>query len=136
MPVTIERFLDPWEAHVVKARLVAEGIDARVSNDQLSMVDWPMAFALGGSALQVPDADVAQARDILAAYHRGDFERELVEEGYLPPPTPDVCTCGAHAYGIPWRERVLVVVLFLIGGATYPTRADPGPCTTCGRMRA
>ena len=34
MPVTIERFLDPWEAHVVKARLVAEGIDASVSNDQ------------------------------------------------------------------------------------------------------
>ena len=136
MPTTLERFLDPWEAHVVKARLIAEGIDATVSNDQLSMVDWPMAFALGGTALQVPDEDVARARDILEAYHRGDFERDLIEEGYLPPAPPDACTCGAHEYGIAWRDRVLVVLMFLVGGATFPTRADSERCKACGRLRA
>jgi hypothetical protein len=136
MTVTIERFLDPWEAHVVKARLIAEGIDATVSNDQLSMADWPMAFALGGAALQVPDEDSARARAVLEAYHRGDFEQDLVDEGYLPPQPPDECTCGAHELGIPWRERILVVLMFLIGGATFPTRTIPGPCKACGRMRA
>ena len=85
MPVTIERFLDPWEAHVVKARLVAEGIDASVSNDQLA-TDWPIAFAVGGASLRVPDADVARAREVLAAYRRGDFARELDD---LAPPDDD-----------------------------------------------
>ena len=61
MPVTIERFLDPWEAHVVKARLVAEGIDASVSNDQLA-TDWPIAFAVGGAALRVPESDAARVQ--------------------------------------------------------------------------
>lgn len=85
MPVTIERFLDPWEAHVVKARLVAEGIDATVSNDQLA-TDWPIAFAVGGAALRVPDADAARAREVLAAYRRGDFARDLDD---LAPPEDD-----------------------------------------------
>ncbi|UHQ20137.1 DUF2007 domain-containing protein [Lysobacter sp. KIS68-7] len=136
MTVTIERFLDPWEAHVVKGRLIAEGIDASVSNDQLSMVDWPMAFALGGTALQVPDEDAPRARDVLAAYHRGDFEQDLVDEGYLTPSAPDeTCACGTHQFQIPWRERVRVVLMFLLVGATYPTRTS-GRCNACGRLRA
>ena len=136
MTVTIERFLDPWEAHVVKARLIAEGIDATVSNDQLSMADWPMAFALGGTALQVPDEDAARARDVLAAYHRGDFEQDLVDEGYMPPIVPDeTCACGTHQFQIPWNERARVLLMFLLGGATYPTRTS-GRCIACGRLRA
>jgi hypothetical protein len=136
MTVIVERFLDPWEAHVVKARLVAEGIDATVSNDQLSMADWPMAFALGGAALQVPDEDAGRARDVLAAYRRGDFEQDLVDAGYLPEPDPDACTCGTHAFTIPWHERVLVVLMFLAGGATFSTRTVPAHCRVCGRLRA
>jgi len=135
MPVTIERFLDPWEAHVVKARLVAEGIDATVANDQLSMTNWPLSYAVGGAELQVPDEDFARARAVVEAYHRGDFERELVDAGYVAPPDPDACTCGAHAFAIPWRERVLLVLTFLLAGVTFPTHAG-GRCTTCGRLRA
>lgn len=73
MPVTIERFLDPWEAHVVKARLLAEGIQSTLSDDQLAM-GWPVGFVVGGAALQVDEADTARARAVLDAYRRGDFE--------------------------------------------------------------
>jgi hypothetical protein len=31
---------------------------------------------------------------------------------------------------------VLVVLMFLVGGATFPTRTAPGHCRTCGRLRA
>ena len=72
MRVTLDSFLDPWEAHVVKARLVAEGIDATVANDQLA-TEWPIAFVVGGAALQVAEGDVVRARAVLAAYHRGEF---------------------------------------------------------------
>ena len=134
MPVTVERFLDPWEAHVVKARLIAEGIDASVSNDQLSMVEWPLAFALGGTALAVPEEDVERARAVLEAYHRGDFERDLVEAGEVEPPTDDMCTCGHRVMQIAWDQKLLVVVLALFG-ATFPTRTT-GRCRSCGRLCA
>ena len=135
MPVTIERFLDPWEAHVVKARLVAEGIDASVSNDQLSMIEWPISYALGGTALAVPEEDVERARDVLAAYHRGDFERDLVEAGHVDPPTDDTCTCGHHVMQIAWSQRLLVMLLGGFFLATFPTRTT-GRCRTCGRLCA
>lgn len=79
MPVILDRFLDPLEAHVVKARLDAEGIDATVSDDQLSMA-WPVAFVVGGTAVRVAEADLARARAILDAYRRGDYERDLPVE--------------------------------------------------------
>ena len=82
MPV-LERFLDPWEAHVVKARLEAEGIDATLSDDQLA-TGWPIGFVVGGAALRVAEADTVRARAVLEAYRRGDFERDLPEEA-----TPD-----------------------------------------------
>ena len=85
MSVTIERFLDPWEAHVVKARLSAEGIDATLSNDQLAN-EWPIAFAVGGAALLVAEEDASRARAILAAYRRGDYAHDLDD---APPPGDD-----------------------------------------------
>ena len=79
MTVILDRFLDPWEAHVVKARLLAEGIDATLSDDQLAM-GWPVGFVVGGAALQVAEADSVRARAVLDAYRRGDFERDLPED--------------------------------------------------------
>ena len=64
---------------MVKARLVAEGIDATLSDDQLSM-GWPVGFVVGGAALRVDEADSVRARAVLAAYRRGDLARELPDD--------------------------------------------------------
>ena len=51
MLATVTRYFDPWEAHILCARLVAEGIPASVIGDQHIMANWPMSVALGGAAL-------------------------------------------------------------------------------------
>ena len=133
MLVTLDRFLDPWEAHVVCARLRADGLFAEVANDRMAIVDWPMSYALGGVQLQVKPEDLAEARTILEAYRRGelDVEEDAPEDHEDAP----LCTCHPPGPRIPWRDRVLVVALFLLGGATFPTRTVGGLCTRCGRQR-
>src|SRR5436190_17530349 len=103
--VTLARFLDPWEAHVVCARLRADGLFAEVANDRMAIVDWPMSYALGGTQLQVKPEDLAEARAILEAYRRG----ELDVEGDLPadPEVAPSCTCPPRGPVIPWSERAL-----------------------------
>ena len=135
MLVTLARFLDPWEAHVVCARLRADGLFAEVANDRMAIVDWPMAYALGGTQLQVKAEDIAEARAIFEAYRRGelDVERDVPPAAEAEP----VCTCPPRGPDIPWGQRVLVVALYLVtfGLVIFPTRTVGGLCTTCGKTR-
>ncbi|BCT91917.1 hypothetical protein LYSHEL_09410 [Lysobacter helvus] len=134
MLVTLARFLDPWEAHVVCARLRADGLFAEVANDRMAIVDWPMAYALGGTQLQVKAEDIAEARAIFDAYRRGelDVEHDSANDDAHPEPA---CTCPPQGPVIPWGERALVIALFVLGGATFPTRTVGGLCATCGKTR-
>ena len=43
MLVTLARYFDPWEAHVLRARLESEGIPATVTGDQHIIANWPSA---------------------------------------------------------------------------------------------
>ena len=67
MLITLGRYLDPWEAHVLRARLEAEGIPAYVSNDSHVLANWSLAYALGGVALQVPAERESEARATVVA---------------------------------------------------------------------
>jgi hypothetical protein len=135
MLVTLARFLDPWEAHVVCARLRADGLFAEVANDRMALVDWPLSFSLGGTQLQVKAEDIAEARAILEAYRRGELDIE--REWSVDAEVEAACTCPPQGPIIPWRERLLVITLFVasLGTVTYPTRTIGGLCATCGKMR-
>lgn len=128
---TVERFLDPWEAHIVCARLNAEDIPATVGFANHALVNWPMAYALGGTAVQVPDDYLEQARALLAAYHAGELgvdadEAEAVPEGRCP-----VCRSADLEPLIPWHQRLLVLLLYIFG-ATFPTGGGAWKCRNCG----
>lgn len=62
MLVTLARFLDPWEAYVVRALLEAEGLPATVAHAHHAIANWPMSLALGGTAVQVPAPLLVSAR--------------------------------------------------------------------------
>ena len=129
---TIGRYLDPWEAHVLRARLEAEGIPATVACDQHIMAGWPMAFALGGALLQVPSAFAAQAQGVIEAYHAGALLADLVAEH---PEAADRCpACGAEAIlqSVPVGQRVLNSVAFLVATSPFPARASRLECRRCG----
>lgn len=132
MLTTIGRYFDPWEAHILRARLEAEGIAASVAGDQHIMANWPMSVALGGAALQVPGEQVRQAEEILAAYHAGRFEQDLVAEY---PDAVDTCpACGAAELSsvVPLSQRALAVATFLFASAPFPTSKTKMRCQACG----
>lgn len=131
MLTTVGRYFDPWEAHVLRARLESEGIPATVAGDQHIIANWPLSVALGGAALQVPSACLTQAQEIVADYHAGTLQADLIAE---QPGAADACpACGAAEVvgSVPLEQRVLTVATFLFAGAPFPTRASRMHCQAC-----
>src|SRR5262249_43926502 len=58
--VTVAAYLKPQEAHLLRSRLEAEGIEAFVEGE-LTSTAWG-ADVLGGSEVQVAEKDLARAR--------------------------------------------------------------------------
>ena len=64
---TIATFTKPEEAHLVKMRLEAAGIEAVILDENVIQIDMLFSNAMGGVRLQVADEAVADAREFLAA---------------------------------------------------------------------
>ena len=131
MLVTLAKFLDPWEAYVVRARLEADGISATAAFINHAIANWPMSLALGGTAVQVPASSLEQAQKILAAYQAGALEDELNDAiGSQKEHCP---RCGSSNFKrtLPWRKRLYstLVVLFV---AVFPIRYSLLICRVCG----
>lgn len=132
MLVTIGRYLDPWEAQVLRARLEAEGVPATLMGDQHAVANWPIATGLGGVALQVPEAFLTRAREVIDAYEAGELAADLAVEH---PEAVDRCPrCDGTdlARSVPLRQRLLTMLTFFIAGAPFPTRASRLRCRNCG----
>ena len=64
--VTVARFADPPAAHVIRALLEANGIDAYLRNEFYVGMDWLHSQAVGGVKLQVSTEQADQAVAIIA----------------------------------------------------------------------
>lgn len=71
--VPIAGHLTPTEAHMLEARLHAEGIPATVADAHLGQANNLLSVATGGARVLVPEAHVTAAREVKAALARGDF---------------------------------------------------------------
>jgi hypothetical protein len=67
--VTVATFTMPAEAYVAQNRLLAEGINAYLADEQTISMDWLLANAIGGIKLQVAEHDAPRALEVLAARH-------------------------------------------------------------------
>jgi hypothetical protein len=76
---TVARFLNPTDAHIVCSCLQAAGVPAAVADANLVQMGTLWAAAVGGVRILVPAARVAEAREVIAAYNRGDYA--LPDEG-------------------------------------------------------
>jgi Putative prokaryotic signal transducing protein len=70
---TVARFLIPTDAHIMCACLEAAGVPALVADANLVQMNNLWAIALGGVRVLVPASRVAEAKDVIAAFNRGDF---------------------------------------------------------------
>jgi hypothetical protein len=74
--VTIARVTEVWEAHIIRARLQAEGLLATLADEHLVSMDWLYSNAIGGVRVQVPEREVPRALAVLAAVSRGEYALE------------------------------------------------------------
>ncbi|MFL6633620.1 MAG: putative signal transducing protein [Massilia sp.] len=72
--VEVARYLIPLEANLVQGCLVASGIPAVLADAHLVQTDMLLAPALGGVRILVPADHLQQARAVLEAFARGEFE--------------------------------------------------------------
>lgn len=69
--VILARDLDQAEAYPLVSLLTSAGICAEL--DDIHAVQVGLALAMGGVKIRVPQSQLAQARQLLAAFNRGEF---------------------------------------------------------------
>ena len=88
---TVARYFDRSEALVAASLLEAEGIPARLADEQMTQIAWIYTLALGGVRLEVPDDRLEEAQALLAASD-ARIAGKIEEVG------KDVCArCGSEA---------------------------------------
>lgn len=71
--VTLERDLSPQEAQLLAGFLNTAGVTADTGDTQLVQAHALLSLAVGGARVRVPETRLAEARELAAAYRRGDF---------------------------------------------------------------
>jgi hypothetical protein len=70
----VARYYIPTEAHIVRGCLTAARIPAIVVDDNLVQTNALLTAAVGGVRVMVPESYLQQAKEIIAAFNRGDFQ--------------------------------------------------------------
>lgn len=71
--VLLERDLTPQEAQLLAGCLQAAGIAAEAGDTGIVQAHPLLAIAVGGACLRVRQAQLDEAREVLAAFRRGEF---------------------------------------------------------------
>lgn len=127
------------EAHLSRALLEAEGIDAWVLDAEQVGVQWHVAGAIGGIKVAVREEDAYRARSVLAE----DYSAQLddTDEASLPAASDERCPrCGSVAIRStrtaqsPSAASWLSMSLFFVFGLLVPRRRRrvDASCAGCG----
>jgi hypothetical protein len=74
--VQVARLLTATEAHILQARLIAEGVSAVVADAHHAQAHYFMALAIGGVRILVPKSQVNAALEVKAAMAKGEYALE------------------------------------------------------------
>jgi hypothetical protein len=69
----LERNLTPTEAHLLSACLQSAGLQAEAGDVNMVQANALLSVAVGGASVRVPQAQLAEAQAVLAAFRRGEF---------------------------------------------------------------
>jgi len=75
--ITVATFSKPEEAHLLRLRLGAGGVDAYVQDENTVQMNWLYSNAIGGVRVQIDEADLEAAKEIVAAPPVEAAEAEL-----------------------------------------------------------
>ncbi len=133
MLTTVAAFREPWEAHLFRLRLEAEGIPAFVIHEYHVGNMWSLSTALGGARIQVCDGQEADARSIAHRCARGEF-RDLLDEEFGAAEAITCPVCGSREH---WRRRptprsAMAIALSFVTHTVIPPVGWVYICDACG----
>lgn len=129
--VTIDSFTNPLDAHIAKGLLESEGVPAILHSEHHVWSSWPYSFALGGVGLQVPEAYVGRAQDLLERQRGGEFQRALEEQQDVAEERCGCCGSTDLRYiRSPWLVLLMVATLGL-SGVIFPPGIRGRKCNAC-----
>jgi hypothetical protein len=79
---TVAQLFNPIDASIISGCLEAAGIPTVIADTNLVQLNSLLAIAVGGVRIRVPAARVAEAGEIIAAYHRGDLALPDDDDSY------------------------------------------------------
>ncbi len=129
----------PYQAHLAKSRLEAEGISAFIRDEHLISIDWLYSPALGGVKLEVPEDQWEEANKILETSLPTDLEQmEIIESDpvHVLPAESLIhleCTnCGSQGFVEEMRNPVSGFLNGILLGIPYFWFGKPHLCRACG----
>jgi DNA-directed RNA polymerase subunit RPC12/RpoP len=133
MLVTVATFTRPWDGHLLRLRLEADGIPAFIADEHFPGNAWHWSLALGGTRVQVPRWNLEEAVATLRHIDAGTYSAEMAEElGGLDEAKCADCGSGSFRSRAPYSGRAMVVLSFLMARAPYFPRASIHRCSHCG----
>jgi DNA-directed RNA polymerase subunit RPC12/RpoP len=128
---TVAIFRDPWEAHMLRMRLEAEGMPAFVAYEFHIGNNWLWSTALGGVRVQVWHHLAKDAWDVWQRCRNGEFRHDLVAE-FGDIDDPHCPHCGSTEL----KKRRSVAMIALVVAALFilsmPAWGWVYVCKKCG----
>lgn len=123
--VTVAAFSLATEAHLARLKLEAEDVDCVLVDEHLISTNWLLSPAIGGIKLQVPEDQLARAREVLGA--------QAVEWDEADQKLASACPhCGVGEFVPAPRARWTFAVSLLLLGLPLLFLPKRWVCDHCG----
>lgn len=126
---TVATFWTSPEAHMARLKLESEEIDCFIVDENVIATQWLWANALGGVKLQVPQAQLEQARQIL---HDSVPATQASDGEPLYDGQERCLQCGSSDIHLQRYSRRLAFLTILLLGAPIPLLRRNQRCEKCG----
>lgn len=119
---TIAQFSKAEDAHLLRMRLEAAGIEVFIQDENTVQVDWLLSDAIGGVRVQVADKDLEAATEI------------LYDDRPSPPTDRPICPfCSSTQTAVDETPRRVTFLTILLLGIPLLYPRHRWKCISCGR---
>jgi len=124
--VTAASFSTPYEAHLAKDRLEANGIMAVIADEYTAGMNWLLSNAIGGVKVQVDKTDLENALKVLALNGAREEGVPEIDDGWGECPK-----CGSKAVEFVLERKGPAVLTWLLVGIPLLFPAKKLRCLNC-----
>ena len=119
--ITIGSFSKAEDAHLMRMRLEAGGVQAFIQDENMAQMAWTYSNAIGGVRVQIAEEDVEDAKEILREKYISDAEPNMAE-----------CPkCGSRDSAPDELPRRIAYLTLLIFGFPFLFSKSRWKCNTC-----